>query len=171
MNVISLFNSSIPFIAIQFQLVKVERNCALVFTTVLDELMRGDEDEDSDPPADRAYWEQRGFKSTMQLADRLLEMVRGFDSALMPNYTKFYIGLSKNAQRSGRIQFVPQKSRLRLRTFLEQSQEMDDKLEQTGLDFRYTKKAYRFSLAEDDIEKHGDMLQELMRRAYQRKPL
>ncbi len=174
LNVISLFNGEIPFIAIQFQALKVGEDFTLVFTTVLDELIRGDEeDEDNEqPPADRAYWEQRGSKTTMQLADRLLEMVRGFDSALMPNYTKFYIGLVKNAQRSGRIQFVPQKSRLLLRTFLEQSQEIDEKLAQIELDFRrYIKKAYEFSLAEGDIEKHGDMLQELMRRAYERKPL
>lgn len=172
LNVISLFNGEIPLIAIQFQALKVGENFTLVFTTVMGELVRGDDDEDNEqPPADRTYWEKRSSKTTMQLADRLLEMVRGFDPALMPNYTKFYIGLSKNAQRSGRIQFVPQKSRFRLRIFLEQSQDIDEKLEQTGLDFKYERQAYRFPLNEDAIERHGDTLKELMRLAYERKPL
>src|SRR5712692_3727762 len=68
LSVISLFNGAIPLIAIQMQEVKDGEATKLVFTKVLDELSRGvvDEDEDAEaPPADRAYWEERGSKLTV----------------------------------------------------------------------------------------------------------
>src|SRR6266481_4671538 len=65
LNVISLFNGTIPLIAIQMQALRIGENVTLVFTTVMDELTRGliDEDEDAEAvPADRAYWENKATK-------------------------------------------------------------------------------------------------------------
>src|SRR5947199_149616 len=41
LNVISLFNGSIPLVAIQMQALKVAAQLTLVFTTVVDQLTRG----------------------------------------------------------------------------------------------------------------------------------
>jgi hypothetical protein len=74
LNVISLFNGTIPLIAIQMQALRIGEAMTLVFTKVLDELSRGlvDEDEDAEAtPSDRSYWEARGSKQTVQLADEL----------------------------------------------------------------------------------------------------
>jgi hypothetical protein len=60
LNVISLFNGTIPLIAIQMQALTVGASFTLVFTKVLDELKRGvvDEDEEAEAaPTDRPYWE------------------------------------------------------------------------------------------------------------------
>ena len=68
LNVISLFNGTVPFIAIQMQALKIGENVTLVFTTVVDELARGfvDEDEDAEAaPTDRSYWEQRATISAI----------------------------------------------------------------------------------------------------------
>ena len=68
LNVISLFNGTIPFIAIQMQALTIGNNIILVFTKVMDEMKRGvvDEDEDAEAaPADRAYWEERATKATL----------------------------------------------------------------------------------------------------------
>src|SRR5689334_1675273 len=68
LNVISLFNGTIPLIAIQMRALTIGDSVTLVFTTVMDELRRGyvDEDEDAESvPTDRAYWEQRGSKTTV----------------------------------------------------------------------------------------------------------
>ena len=92
LNVISLFNGTMPLIAIQMQALKVGNNLTLVFTQVLDELSRGlvDEDEDADAePTDRAYWEKRATKATVGLADQMLEILRGFDSTLNLKFNKF----------------------------------------------------------------------------------
>src|SRR5699024_5193139 len=75
LNVISLFNGTIPLIAIQMQAFKVGEHFTLVFTKVMDELRRGpvDEDEEAEAaPTDRNYWEQkRATRETLQLTDHL----------------------------------------------------------------------------------------------------
>ena len=75
LNVVALFNGSIPLIALQMQALKVGEHTTLIFTKVMDELSRGpvDEDEDAEAaPTDRGYWEKRATKATVQLADELL---------------------------------------------------------------------------------------------------
>ena len=171
LNVVSLFNGAIPFIAIQFQALKIEEYTSLVFMTVMDELVRGDEDEESQPPADRPYWEQRGSKTTVSIADQLLEIVKDFDADLEPKYNKQYIGLAKNGRVNSLIRLKPRKNLLRLVVFLERSQEIEQQLEQTDLDFEYKKQTYEVQLNKDDVKNHGDALKELMRSAYERKKL
>src|ERR1700686_262898 len=62
LNVLSLLNGAIPLIAIQMQALKVNEGVTLVFTSVIDELVRGpvDEDEEIQEVTDRAYWENKG---------------------------------------------------------------------------------------------------------------
>src|SRR3989338_2245146 len=71
LNVISLFNGMVPLIAIQMKALKVGNNVGLVFTTVVDQMSFGlvDEDEETLETTDRAYWEQRGSKKTVAIAD------------------------------------------------------------------------------------------------------
>src|SRR6266849_3752275 len=83
LNVISLFNGSIPLIAIQMQALRVAGKLTLVFTRVMDELSRGlaDEDEEAEAfPADRAYWEGKASKAALAITDSLLENVKQFDA-------------------------------------------------------------------------------------------
>ena len=173
LNVVSLFNGSIPLIAIQFQALKIGEYTSLIFTTVMDELTRGlvDEDEGSQPPADRSYWEQRGSKATVLLADQLLELMREFDQGLELSYNKSYISLSKDGRVNSLNRFSPRKKHLRLVVFLEQSQDIEQQLEQAGLDFDYKGVTYYLQLSKDDIQNHGDVLKELMRLAYERRTL
>ena len=60
LNVVALFNGMIPLVALQMQALKVGEHTTVVFTKVMDELVRGlvDEDEDAEAaPTDRTYWE------------------------------------------------------------------------------------------------------------------
>ena len=85
LNVVSLFNGTIPLIAIQMRAYKVGENFTLVFTTVLDEMTRGVVDEDEDAaatPTDRNHWEKVGSKATVAMADQLLGTVKEFDPKL-----------------------------------------------------------------------------------------
>src|SRR5665213_2568098 len=129
LNVIALFNGSVPLVAIQMQALKVGEHLALVFTTVMDELRRGFIDEDEEAaaaPADRAYWESRGTKATMAMADQLFRVVQEFDPELELKYNKFYIGLAKHGQANNFVAFRPQKSGLILEARLKQSSEIQD---------------------------------------------
>jgi len=113
--VISLFNGTIPLIAIQMQAIRVGDQVSLVFTTVLDELTRGlvDEDEEVQEVTDRNYWESRATKATVSLADELLGIIHTFDPGLELKYNKFYIGLAKNGQPNNFVNFQPKKNSLR----------------------------------------------------------
>ena len=136
LNVISLFQGSIPLIAIQMNASKIKDYITLNFTTVLDELTLGlvDEDEGIREVVDRAYWENRGTKTTLGMADRLLELIRGFAPQFEPKYNKFYIGLAENGRPNNFAAFTPQKNHLRLEIRLKQTEEVDTEMEQSGLE-------------------------------------
>ena len=173
LNVLSLFNGTMPFIAIQMQALQVGDNVTLVFTKVMDEFSRGlvDEDEEAEAvPTDRAYWEQRATKGTVALADQLLDLLRKFDPTLTLKYNKFYIGLAKNGQAFNFVSFKPMKSHIIFRLQLPQTDELDNKIDEAGfdtLDIRWRRWGhYRLRLTEEDIKSKSEILEELSRRAY-----
>jgi hypothetical protein len=100
LNVISLFNGFIPLVAIQMQAFRIGDQVSLLFTTVLSEMKLGlvGEDEEVQEVTDRAYWEKRGSKATLEITDSLLNMLKAIDPTLSLKYNKFYIGLAKNGQ-------------------------------------------------------------------------
>ena len=172
LNVVSLFNGFIPLIVVQMNAIKIGDQISLVFTTVLDELPLGliDEDEEIQEVTDRAYWERRGTKATVSMADELLEIIKAFDSEVEFKYNKFYIGLAKNGQPNNFVVFRPQKNSLRLEPRLKREDEMEEKLEAAGLDVMdYDKKwsRYRIRLSKGDVKKHSEFLTNLLRSAYE----
>ena len=175
LNVLSLFNGTMPFIAIQMQALQVGDNVTLVFTKVMDEFSRGlvDEDEEAEAvPTDRAYWEKRATKRTVALADQLLDLLRKFDPTLTLKYNKFYIGLAKDGQPYNFVSFNPKKDRIIFRLQLPQTDEFDRKIDEAGLDtLEYNKnwRLYRLRLKEEDIKSKSEILEELSRLAYERR--
>lgn len=172
LNVISLFNGMIPIIAIQMKATKFGDKVGLLFTKVLDEVAFGlvDEDEEVSAVTDRTYWEDRGTKETVQMADRLLEIVKRSNSALELKYNKFYIGLAENNQPNNFVSFIPRKSGLILHCRVDRSEEVDALIDESDLDkLDYDKRwrQYRIRLKKQDIEKHEDTITELIRRAYE----
>ena len=67
--------ASYPLIALQMSALKFGDQMSLVFTKVLDALSLGmpDDDEDVQAVTDRDYWETRGTKETVALADEMFE--------------------------------------------------------------------------------------------------
>lgn len=175
LNVISLFNGTLPLIAIQMQAFRVGDNTTVVFTKVMDELSRGlvDEDEDAEAaPTDRAYWERRASKATVALADQMLELLRGFDATLNLKYNKFYIGLEKDGQPYNFVTFRPKKNQLNFEIKLPETDELDAKIDEADLDtLEYNKRwgLYRLRLTKDEIRSKADVLGELSKLAYERR--
>jgi len=171
LNVIGLFNGFIPLIAIQMSALKIGDQISLVFTTVLSETRLGlmEEEEEEHDVADRDYWEKRGSKTTVSIADDLLVMIRKLDGQLSLKYNKFYIGLAKAGQPNNFVIFRPRKEWLLLMPRLERSEEYEAKIETEGLELiNYDKRwgRYRMRLTKDDIEKHRDFLMDLLSEAY-----
>ncbi len=175
LNVVSLFNGAIPLIAIQMQALKVGDNLTLVFTKVMDELSRGliDEDEDAESaPTDRAYWEKRATKATVDWADQILEILRSFDPTLNLKYNKFYIGVEKDGQPYNFVTFRPQKKALSFNLKLPQTDDLDTKIDEAGLDtLEYDTRwgFYRLRLTMNDIKTKSEILEQLSKLAHARR--
>lgn len=171
LNVINLFNSSIPLIAIQMNALTEGNKIGLVFTTVLNQMDRGlvDEDEEVSSVTDRTYWESRGTKKTVSMADELLLLAKKFDNSLELKYNKFYIGLANNGQPKNFIVIRPKKDFVRLEPRLKHSEEMSEYLENKGLDvmdYQSRWGRYRIRLKPGDIEKHKEALTQVISDAY-----
>jgi len=171
LNVISLFNGTIPLIAIQMSAVQLSDTVSLLFTTVLDEVRLGlvDEDEEVREVTDRAYWEARGSKATVAMADEVLRLVAQFAPDLELKYNKFYIGLATNGQPNNFVQFRPQKNVLRVEVRLPQSQETEAIIEASGLDIMdYDKRwgRYRLRINKGDVAKFSAVLSTVSKKAF-----
>ena len=171
LNVIALFNGTIPLIAIQMRAVQLGNSVSLVFTTVLDQVQLGlvDEDEEVHEATDRAYWEVRGSKATVAMADELLEVLKQLDPALELKFNKFYIGLARQGQADNFVIFRPQKNSIRVEPRLKKRDEIEQKIETAGLDVldydnRWNR--YRIRLGKGDVKKHAELLQELFSAAH-----
>ena len=171
LNVISLFNGFIPLIALQMTAIKVGDGIGLVFTKVVDELELGlvDEDEESRLVADREYWLKRGSKKTLELADRLLEIIQLFAPEYQFKYNKFYIGLAKEGVAINFVAFKPKKQWVNVEVRLPEDDGLTAELEEAGLDAEYLSKwrKYRLRIRPGDIDSNADVLRKLFELAYQ----
>jgi hypothetical protein len=171
LNVINLFNGSIPLVAIQMSAIRLGDSVSLICSKVLDEMRLGlvDEDEEVQAVTDRSYWEARASKHTLAMADEMFEVVRALDPDLELKYNKFYIGLAKGGQPNNFVIFRPKKDWLRLEVRLDRSDETQAQLDGSGLDVMdYDSRwgRYRIRLAKGDATKHRDFLDALMTKAF-----
>ncbi len=171
LNVISLFNGTIPLMAIQMSAVQLGDTVSLVFTTVLDQVRLGlvDEDEETHETTDRTYWENRGSKATVAMSDELLEVLKTLNPRLELKYNKFYIGLAKDGQPDNFVVFRPQKNAIRVEPRLQKTAEVESAVEMAGLDMLdYDNKwrRYRIRLQKGDVQKHAAVLRQLLEAAY-----
>jgi predicted transport protein len=170
LNVIGLFNGHIPLVAIQMHALKHENSIALNFTTVLDQMTLGleEEDEESSEVTDRAYWEKAATKETVGLADKLLGYIHSFAPAVELKYNKFYIGLAVNGQPDNFVIFRPRKSVILLELRLPKSDELQKQMAEQGLDLLGLNRwgRYRIRLTAGDVDKHRDFLLSLMKQAH-----
>lgn len=168
LNVISLFNGFIPLVALQMTAIETGDGIGLHFTKVVDALKIGleEEDENLSEPADRPYWENRASTKTVKMADEILEICKEFDSSLELKYNKHYIAFSK----AGFFNFAscsPRKSVFNLRIKLPRDDAIDAKMDASDLDLlEYRRGQYRIKLEQQSIQKHHDLLHELLKMAY-----
>jgi predicted transport protein len=172
LNVIGLFNGSIPLVAIQLSAVRVGDSVSLVCATVLDEMRRGlvDDDEEVQAATDRSYWEARASKQTLAMVDEMHALVRTLDPELELKYNKFYITHAKDGRPNNFVSFRPKKDFMRLEIRLDRSDETQAQLDGSGLDVMdYDSRwgRYRIRLAKGDVGKHKDFLTALVTKAFQ----
>ncbi len=158
-NVINLFNGSIPLIAVQLDAREVEGKLTLNFIKVLDAIELGimEEDDRSEEPTDRAYWEEKSTPDMLSAIDGLKSTLNNFFPKVELNYTKFYIGLKKNDVVNNFVFFRPFKKWLDIRVPKNKIAEKTmNHLEDAGLRFdwkdRTHESRYRIRLSKQDLE-------------------
>lgn len=173
LNVISLFNGHIPIIAIQMNAVKIEDKFSIVFTKILDEVPRSREEEDENLPlVNREYWYNK-VPDTLNLADKILEIIKTISPGIEFKYNKGYITLTENNLLNRFINFFPMKNHLVITIRYPRDEEIISKLEESEINFhKYNKKGrYRIILKNGDIEKNQNILYWLFKLAYENSKL
>ena len=173
LNVISLFNGSIPLMAIQVCAIETAEGVGLHFTKVLDVQQLGlvDEDEEVAEVTNRDYWLKRGTPKTVAMADKLLSYIHEFDPDAELNYNKFYIGLKINSRSKNYAIFRPKKNFIGLEIKMPQTEENDEMINQAeiaNLDYSKRYGYYRLSIYERDLEEKSDFIKKLLLDAKER---
>lgn len=171
LNVISLFNGTIPLIAIQLTAYKNGDDYFLTFNKVLDEMNLGlvDDDEEISEVTDRIYWEtQKGTPKTVKVVDDALKIITEILPGYQLKYNKFYIGLAQNGRADNFIIFRAKKNFTRMEVRLDQDNDLENEMEKKGIDLMdYDKRdgRYRIRITPNELKKHKDYFKELIKKA------
>lgn len=162
MNVIQLFNGSIPLIALQMQATRIGDDIQLSFVKVLDRLTLGTDDEEENEPTDRNYWEKKS--TVLKYADHIFKDVSQYAPGFELKYNKFYIGLTKNGSTSNFISFRPKKKFIYLFTKCANAEKREEELDNSSLDWAYIprNRAYRIKIDKLEDYKGNKELIELL---------
>ena len=174
LNVIGLFNGVLPLIAIQMQTIRIGDTTTVVFTKVMDELVRGVVDEDEDAlavPADREYWEQKSTQENLIAVDRMLDWLREeIEPSFTLKYNKYYIGIARDGQPFNFVLFKPQKNRVVFSPVLPHTIDTDNEIDEAGLDtngYNNTHGYYQIPLTTADINSKSKVLTKLAKDAFE----
>jgi hypothetical protein len=172
LNVISLFNRTIPLIAIQINALSIGDTITLNATTVLD-IARLATDDDDEPggATDRNHWLRRSSPATLGTVDSLIELVKVAtgDGRLALKYNKHYIGLARDNVPDNFATFTPRRAnKVFTEIRLPRSEELTARMEEAGIDVvRYEPKwsVYILRLTPTDLTDNRELLAELFQRA------
>ena len=171
LNVIQLFNGTIPLIAMKATAYKVADEYALTFVKVLDEMSLGlvDEDEPVAEPTDRAFWEtKRGTKKTLQATDSLLTLVKEVEPRASLKYNKHYIGIEVDGSPRNFVSFMPRKGHVIMTVRVPKTVETDELLEEAGLEtltYETQWRQYRLRLESGVEDKQKEAILSLVKQA------
>ncbi len=165
MNVISLFNGTIPLIAIQMSAYKNGNDYVLTFTKVLDRISLAT-DEENFEPTDRNYWENRSTSKIMSNVDSIFTSTGLPDRGYELKYNKFYIGISKDGYVRNFVEFKPKKNFLYFIVKGDENINKIEKIENAGLEVKYDTKWKEYEIRIEKLEqfnKNKDLLLSLIK--------
>lgn len=169
LNVISLFNRAIPLIAIQMNALDVGGSLTLHATKVLDLMQLGTDDDDEPGQAtDRAYWVAKGSQASVEVADRMVDLINEVSPGMALKYNKHYIGLSRNGIADNFVVFRARKGYLICEFRVPRTDETTAFVDGSGLDaMEYDKRwgRYRVRVTMADMTEHWDALLEMVQRS------
>lgn len=169
MNVISLFNGSIPLIALQLSAYEDGDDVSLVFTKIIDRIELGTEEEEELATTDRNYWENdRSTRNMMKIVDSIYEDLGDLLTGYELKYNKFYIGLSDGGVSRNFMTFSPKKKFVYLGFRGPEDLDITQTLDNEGFDFSYNgrNKSYEVKIhAYDEYEENREVFIKLVNNA------
>ena len=148
MNVISLFNGSIPLIALQLSAYEDGDDVSLVFTKIIEEELA---------PTDRNYWENdRSTRNMMKIVDAIYDDLGDLLTGYELKYNKFYIGLSSNGVSKNFMNFSPKKKFVYLGFRGPEDEEINQTLDNQGLEFSYDSRHKRYDVKIHAFEEYEE---------------
>jgi hypothetical protein len=139
----------------------------LVFTRVLDQMLLGlEEDDTEEEPRDRAYWETRSSSGALALVDHLFKLASEVDPSISLSYRKQYIGLSRSGIASNFVTFRPRRHDRVIVGFRNpRTDALSRRVDESGIEelAKGRWNSYRLRIAETDVNEHADLLRELMK--------
>jgi hypothetical protein len=171
LNVIGLFNSAVPIMAIQLNALKIDEHVVLNFVKVLDEVVLGDEDEESlsSVVTDRSYWETKSSREMLALTDECVKVVQEVDEGLFAAYKKYYIGFSDKIRPNNFVVFRPRKKVLQIDVRISDREVWKSKLDEAGflvLEGGRSSGRLNFTATQQVLKQHREIMKALIEAAY-----
>lgn len=170
LNIISLFNNTIPIIAIQLNALEANNQLILNFTKVLDEVTTiGEEEAEVIEKADRNFWEAKGSHESVKLVDECLGIIKEFNPDYTISYNKHYIGLMKRGRPNNFIIFKPQKESVRVEARLNNMDTSRNVLEEKGIEILSLGKRssrIKFRITTADLTNNRETLKQTFETSY-----
>jgi len=170
LNILQIVGKAVRLKVIQMCATDLDGVIGLVFIPIFESVDLGliDDDEEVQEVADRAYWERLSDKEIVAVVDDFLEITQEFNPSLELNYTKFYIGFTKNDRANNFIIMRPRRNNLFiLELRLKETKELTEQLDASNLDLMdYYDHRYRIRLKANEFEKNKEILSKLTRLAY-----
>ena len=167
MNVISLFNGSIPLIALQMSAYMQGDEISLAFTKVLDRINWASEEDDQYENTDRKFWETKSSSKLLGEVDKIFDSMKNdFISGYELKYNKFYIGMAKDGSAKNFLTFRPKKNWLYITYKGNEDTESLKKAEELGLDLTYKAAWKEYTLKLENYNhyyKHKVFIDELIK--------
>jgi len=170
LNVIALFNGMIPIMAIQMKALKLGEGVSRIFSTVVDALSLGTQEEDEGEIVDRKYWESRASKESLKVVDKLLDLTRDFAPGFSLKYNKHYIGVANQGISQNFVSYVPRRAAVILQVRHNEDEAVQKRLDASDLDvLSYDRqwRQYRVRLKEADLAENADALKWMMKKAHE----
>lgn len=166
-NVIRLLNRAVPLLAIQLSAFVEGESIVLHFTRVLDTYeFGGDADEeDTGEQTDRAYWEKRASRESLEVMDAFLSLLPAARGAPRVTYNRGHVAVGTSGYNFCWLH--PRKAphcRAHLKVPVDQRQALVSRLESAGIEAALKgRTSIRLRLAKDDIKDHRPDLDEILR--------
>jgi hypothetical protein len=171
-NVIRLLNRAVPLVAIQLSAFVEDDSIVLHFTRVLDTYEFGgdaEDDEESGEQADRAYWEKRASRESLEVFDSIVALLPAQGGGPRVTYNRGHIAVGTTGYNFCWLH--PRRAthcRAHLKMPAEQRQSIVERLESAGIEAAVKGRgSVRMRIAKDDVSKSRQLLGEVLGAAEQ----